>query len=123
MFECKFINWSFCFKGKWLDEKNGVVRELPASTKDGTNLVPMKIYEVKVVTADRRSAGIVICFIFKKKTKIIYSCQQTTKVQMQLFRLHCMVLMAVIRVNVCSTATLIAEKRLCFNWSALISAI
>jgi hypothetical protein len=48
---------NFNIVGKWLDDKNGLVRELVASTKDGTNLVPMKVYEVSVKTADRRSAG------------------------------------------------------------------
>lgn len=55
--------------GQWIDEKNGLTRELPASTEDGVSCLPLVQYKIEVYTGDRRGAGtdanvfIQVCFM------------------------------------------------------------
>eukprot|EP01121_Diplochlamys_sp_Union-15-3_P013545 TRINITY_DN4215_c0_g1_i1.p1 TRINITY_DN4215_c0_g1~~TRINITY_DN4215_c0_g1_i1.p1 ORF type:complete len:964 (-),score=265.67 TRINITY_DN4215_c0_g1_i1:44-2935(-) len=46
--------------GKWLakdEDDKQIIREIPASNKDGVASAPLSLYEVSVVTGDRRYAG------------------------------------------------------------------
>lgn len=51
---------SFFLCGRWLDksEDDGqIVREIPASNKDGVTFAPLSTYKIEVTTGNRRGAG------------------------------------------------------------------
>jgi hypothetical protein len=46
--------------GKWLDKSQDdkqIIREIPASNKDGVSSLPLSTYKVEVTTGNRRGAG------------------------------------------------------------------
>jgi hypothetical protein len=49
-------DWYFLY-GNWIDDKNGLSRDIPASGQDGVACLPIVKYTVDVTTGDRRGAG------------------------------------------------------------------